>query len=144
MAALQDPEIPRWTAVPSPYRPSDYNAWMEVQREQVRAGVGLHFLVVDQGDGLLGATGVQLTEVAPDIGYWCAREHRGRGYTARAVRLLSQHLRALGFTRADIYIREENLASQHVAAAAGFTRVAGTTTVERLGGGAVYVRFTLS
>ena len=143
VAALQDPEIPRWTSVPSPYRSADYDAWMEAQREQLGAGVGLHFLVVDMDDRLLGATGVQLTEAAPDIGYWCAREHRGRGYTARAVRLVSRHVRELGFTRVDIYVHARNAASQHVAAAAGFTRVAETTTVERLGGGAVYVRFTL-
>jgi RimJ/RimL family protein N-acetyltransferase len=143
VAALQGSEIPRWTSVPTPYRPADYDAWMEAQREQLAAGVGLHFLVVGMDGQLLGATGVQLTEAAPDIGYWCVREHRGRGYTARAVRLLSGHVRALGFTRVDIYVHEENPASQHVAAAAGFTRVAGTTPVERLGGGAVYVRFTL-
>ena len=142
VAAVQDPEIPRWTSVPSPYRSADYNAWLEAQREQLVAGVGLHFLVVDMDERLLGAIGVQLTEAAPDIGYWCVREHRGRGYTARAVRLLSGHVRALGFTSVDIYVHEENLASQHVAAATGFTRVAGMTMVERLGGGAVYVRFT--
>jgi RimJ/RimL family protein N-acetyltransferase len=144
VAALQDPEIPRWTSVPSPYRSADYDAWLEAQHEQLVAGVGLHFLVVDTDEHLLGATGVQLTEAAPDIGYWCVREHRGRGYTARAVRLLSGYVRALGFTRVDIYAHEENLASQHVAAAAGFTRVAETTTVDRLGGGAAYLRFTLS
>jgi RimJ/RimL family protein N-acetyltransferase len=143
VAALQDPEMPRWTSVPSPYRPADYDAWMEAQREQLEAGVGVHFLVFDTENRLLGAAGVQLTEAAPDLGYWCVREHRGRGYTTRAVRLLSRHVRELGFTRVDIYAHEENAASQRVAAAAGFTRVAGATTVERLGGGAVYVRFTL-
>ena len=143
VAALQDPEIPRWTSVPSPYEPADYDAWMEAQREQLEAGVGVHFLVVGMDDRLLGAAGVQLTEAAPDIGYWCAREHRGQGYTARAVRLLSRHVRALGFTRVDIYAHAANEASQHVAAAAGFARVAGLTSVDRLGGGAVYVRFTL-
>jgi RimJ/RimL family protein N-acetyltransferase len=111
------------------------------QREE--AGVGVHFLVVGMEDRLLGAAGVQLTEAAPDIGYRCAREHRGQGYTARAVRLLSRHVRALGFTRVDIYAHAANEASQHVAAAAGFARVAGLTSVDRLGGGAVYVRFTL-
>ena len=143
VAVLQDPDIPRWTSVPSPYRQGHYDAWMEVQHEQLAAGVGLHFLVVDMAGQLLGAAGVQRTEAAPDIGYWCVREHRGQGYTTRAVRLLAAHVRALGFQRVDIYVHEENTASQRVAAAAGFTRIAGTMAVERLGGEPVYARFTL-
>src|SRR4029450_11866519 len=106
----------------SPYGPADYDAWMQAQREQSGAGVGVHFLVVDMDDRLLGAAGVQLTEAAPDIGYWCAREHRGQGYTARAVRLLSRHVRALGFTRVDVYAHAENAAAPRVAAAGGFVR----------------------
>jgi RimJ/RimL family protein N-acetyltransferase len=144
VAALQDPDIPRWTQVPSPYGPAQYDAWLAQQAEQRAAGAGLHFLVVDGEDRLLGATGVQLTEDAPDIGYWCARERRRRGYTARAVRLLRGHVRALGFARVDIFVHEGNRPSQRVAEAAGFTRKPGLHAVARLGGAPVYVRFTSS
>jgi RimJ/RimL family protein N-acetyltransferase len=83
VVALQDPEIPRWTTVPSPYGSARYEDWLVEQAQQRAACTGLHVLVVDDQDRLLGATGVQLTEAAPDIGYWCVREHRGHGYTTR-------------------------------------------------------------
>jgi RimJ/RimL family protein N-acetyltransferase len=142
VAALQDPEIPRWTRVPSPYGPADFDDWLAEQFLQAAAGTGVHFLVVDADGRILGATGAQHTEDAPDIGYWCVREHRGRGYVARAVRLLLGHLRALGFTHIDILVHQDNRASQRVAEAAGFARRPGRTSVARLGGGDVYVRFT--
>jgi RimJ/RimL family protein N-acetyltransferase len=144
VAAVRDPEIPRWTLVPSPYGPAEYDAWMAEQARQRAAGTGLHLLVVDERDRLLGATGVQLTEYAPDIGYWCAREHRGRGYTARAVRLLRDHVRALGFPRVDILVHPDNRASQRVAEAAGFERLPGRAAIERLGGGPIYIRYVSS
>ena len=124
--AVQDPEIPRWTLVPSPYGAAEFEAWMAEQTKQRASGTGAHLLVVDDGGRLLGAVGVQLTEDAPDIGYWCVREHRGRGYTARAVRLLSEHVRGLGFPRVDVVVHQDNHASQRVAAAAGFRRRAGS------------------
>lgn len=144
VAALQDPEIPRWTQVPSPYGPAQYEAWLIQQAEQRSAGTGLHVLVVDGHDHVLGATGVQLTEAAPDIGYWCTREHRRRGYSTRAVRLLCRHVHALGFPRVDVFVHEDNQPSQRVAEAAGLQRQPGLHTVTRLGGGAVYIRFTSS
>lgn len=102
VAALQDPEIPRWTGVPSPYGIREFEAWMDEQAKQQTTGLGLHLLVVDRQDRLLGAVGVQWTEEAADIGYWCVREHRGPGYIARAVRLLRNYVQQLGCSRVDI------------------------------------------
>jgi RimJ/RimL family protein N-acetyltransferase len=88
VAALQDREIPRWTGVPSLSGIPEFEAWMDEQAQQQTSGLGLHPLVVDRHDRLLGAIGVKwIEEAAPDIGYWCVREHGGRGYMARAVRL---------------------------------------------------------
>ena len=142
IGALADPEIPRWTGVPSPYGPEHYDAWLRLQDERRAAGSGLHFLVVDDEDRLLGATGVQLTEGAPDIGYWCVAEHRRRGYSARAVRVLCGHVHSLGFPRVDIFVHPDNVPSQRVAQAAGFEREPGLHAVGRAGGDAVYVRFS--
>ena len=140
--ALREPEIPRWTGLPSPYGPSEFNAWMDQQAEQRAAGRGLHYAVVDSQDRLLGAVGVQRTEEAPDIGYWCVREHRGRGYVSRAVRLLRDDLRSHGFSRIDIFTHPDNEAAQHVAEAAGFRRAPGSATIRRLGAASGLVRFT--
>jgi len=50
-AACQDPEIPRWTAVPSPYTEADARQWLESDEEE-------SFAVVDkQSDELLGSIG---------------------------------------------------------------------------------------
>lgn len=144
VAALQDPEIERWMQIPSPYGPAQYEDWLIQQAEQRAAGSGLHFLVVDDQDRLLGAIGVQLTEGPPDMSYWCTRVHRRRGYSTRAVRLLCRHVHALGFPRVDVFVHEANQPSQRVAQAAGLTRQPGLHTVTRLGGGAVYLRFTSS
>jgi RimJ/RimL family protein N-acetyltransferase len=144
VAALQDAEIPRWTQVPWPYGPEQYEDWLIQQAEQRAAGIGLHLLVVDNQDHLLGAIGAQLTEAAPDIGYWCVREHRRRGYSRRAVRLLCRHVHALGFPRVDVFVHQDNEASQRVAEAAGLKRQPGQHTVKRLGAAAVYIRFTSS
>ena len=144
VTALQDFEIPRWTQVPTPYGPAQYAAWLAQQDEQRTTGTGLHFLASDDQGRLLAATGVQLTEGAPDIGYWCVREHRRRGYTTRAVRLLRHHVHALGFPRVDIFVHQDNEPSQRVAEGAGFKRQPGLHAVTRLGGGAVHIRFTSS
>ena len=51
--ACQDPEIPRWTAVPSPYTEADARAWLESDEEE-------SFAVVDRASGeLLGSIGVR-------------------------------------------------------------------------------------
>ena len=143
VAALQDPDIPRWTGVPSPYGTREFEAWMDEQAQQRGSGLGLHLLVVDRQDRLLGAVGVQWTEEeAPDIGYWCVREHRGRGYIARAVRLLSTHVQQqLGCSRVDILTHHQNCLSHRVAEAAGFRRQPGLTRLSRLGSEPTFVRF---
>jgi Acetyltransferase (GNAT) domain len=51
VAACQDPEIPRWTSVPSPYAESDALGWLE-SRDEEKLGV------VDSASGeLLGSIG---------------------------------------------------------------------------------------
>jgi hypothetical protein len=59
VAALQDREIPRWTSVPSLSGIPEFEAWMDEQAQQQTSGLGLHPLVVDRHDRLLGAVGVQ-------------------------------------------------------------------------------------
>lgn len=141
--AFQDPEIPRWTTVPSPYGPRDFDDWLVRRADMLAAGRALPLLVTDAEGRVVG--GVTLHEAdssRPDIGYWVAREHRGRGYAARAVRLMSRHAQTLGFDRVDLLIRPDNLASQHVARSAGFVRTDGAATCPRDGSGRAHLRFT--
>ena len=116
--ALQDPEIPRWTRVPSPYTEDDARAWLASTDEE-------RFLIVDRGTGeLLGGVGLRPDEDgAAEIGYWVKREARGRGVAPRAVRLASEWgLRDFGLARISLMTEPENTASQRVAEKAGYRR----------------------
>lgn len=125
--ACQDPEIPRWTAVPSPYGKNDareYLARVEVDR---RSGRELGLAVVDAGDGaLLGSCGLarfDWQDRKVEVGYWIAAWARRRSAGSRATALLSRWaLTALGIERVELLVNPLNEASQRLAASAGFTR----------------------
>jgi RimJ/RimL family protein N-acetyltransferase len=121
VAACQDPEIPRWTSVPSPYTEEDARSFL--------AGApNVHsFAVVDaESDELLGSVGYQLlSDSRATFGYWVAREARGRGVASRALRVLSRWaLREHGLVRVQLFVEPENVASIRVAENAGFRREA--------------------
>jgi RimJ/RimL family protein N-acetyltransferase len=123
--ACQDPEIPRWTRVPEPYGEREGRSWIEEQARKRRAGDSLELLVVDEGSGrLLGALGVvdvDWSESRCELGYWLAREARGKGAMTRAVRLLCRWLfDTLGIDRVQIGAQAANSASRRVAERAGF------------------------
>jgi RimJ/RimL family protein N-acetyltransferase len=119
-AACQDPEIPRWTQVPFPYTKEDARGW--VAAAAVSPDVTL--LAVDAAQRVLGSFGLMELRSAPgygEIGYWVAREARGRGVATRGVVLLRDWAAAeLGLTRIDILAHRDNVASQRVAVRAGF------------------------
>jgi RimJ/RimL family protein N-acetyltransferase len=118
VAACQDSEIPRWTAVPSPYTEADARAWLESDEEE-------SFAVVDRASGeLLGSIGVRYLDGGiGEVGYWVKREARGRGVATRALGLVARWAlveKRLGRfqLRADV----ANEPSQRVAEKAGFVR----------------------
>jgi RimJ/RimL family protein N-acetyltransferase len=118
VAACQDPEIPRWTSVPSPYTEADAVAWLESDVEE-------SFAVVDRSTGeLLGSIGVRyLDSAVGEVGYWMKREARGRGLATRALALLSRWaLVEKSLARFQLRADVENVASQRVAEKAGFVR----------------------
>jgi RimJ/RimL family protein N-acetyltransferase len=118
VAACRDPEIPRWTSVPSPYTEADALHWLESDEEETLA-------IVDRSTGeLLGSIGVRtFDDGVGEVGYWVKREARGRGVATRALALVSQW--ALGgkeLVRFQLRADVENEASQRVAEKAGFVR----------------------
>jgi RimJ/RimL family protein N-acetyltransferase len=123
-AAAQDPEIPRWTRVPVPYRRADALSWVAGAELELDAGVTIGWLAVDHDDRLLASISVMEIDREArtgEIGYWVAREARGRGVATRAVRLVRDWAAAeLGLATIEIEVHEDNLASQAVARAAGF------------------------
>ena len=127
VAACQDPEIPRWTTVPSPYAESDARAWMAGHEAMRREGRGACFAIAGaQDDRLVGAIDLVVTSwphACGEIGYWLAPEARGHGMAVGAVRLLSEWaFRGMGLVRLEILAEPENEASQAVAERTGFRR----------------------
>jgi RimJ/RimL family protein N-acetyltransferase len=121
--ACQDPEIPRWTNVPSPYTENDARSFVA----SVLRGEGheMTLAIADAADGsLVGAVGLrQPGDGVGEVGYWLAAPARGRGLTTRAVRLLcAWAFDELGYARIQLHTLPGNDVSERVAERAGFTR----------------------
>jgi RimJ/RimL family protein N-acetyltransferase len=147
--ACQDPEIQRFTSVPSPYTRADAVTYVEqITQEGWKSGTAAHLAVVDATTaGLLASVALHdlrgptgLPGAAPggtgEIGYWCAPWARGRGVTTGAVGSLCRwglgalELRAIWW-RALV----GNEPSRAVAVRAGFTIESGHRRLPRPRGG---------
>jgi RimJ/RimL family protein N-acetyltransferase len=129
VSACQDPDIPRWTRVPSPYTEAEARAFIGIAGREREHGTGVHLLAVDaSSDELLGAVSlheINSENLRADIGYWVARGARRRGIATRAVRLIAGHgFESLLLERISIHVDPENEPSKRVAEAAGFEREA--------------------
>jgi RimJ/RimL family protein N-acetyltransferase len=127
-AAVQDPEIPRFTHVPAPYTAVEAVAFVDKAASSWRDGTDASFLVVDRTSGvLLGAIGLQkLDAVAGEayIGYWVEAAARRRGVATRALRLVAAWaFETLGLERLQAQVFTDNPWSQRVLEKAGFRRV---------------------
>jgi RimJ/RimL family protein N-acetyltransferase len=123
-----DPEISRWTRVPSPYTEEHARTWIEQTVRDWDSGQGeAAFAVTDASGEVVGAIGLRLLQeeygVRGSIGYWVAAEARGRGVATDALKLASRWgLRQLGLERLELVTDPANEASQRVAKKAGFRR----------------------
>lgn len=123
--ACQDPEISRWTTVPSPYFRSDaedyvrligewwadgtQTIWCAYREGQLVASIGLHHIVGHPAGG------------CAEIGYWVTAEARGKGYLVEAAReVVDWAFRELGVARLEWRAVAGNVASARAARALGF------------------------
>jgi RimJ/RimL family protein N-acetyltransferase len=125
--ACQDPDIQRWTQVPVPYTRADAEGFVtEFAPAAWRGGTGVVFAVVDGSDSLLASIGVvdlDRPNRSCEIGYWVAPDARRHGVASGATALLSAWVgEAFDVDRVELYTAPENVASQGVAARAGFRR----------------------
>lgn len=121
----RDPEMQRWTMVPSPYGREDAYAWIERSRAQWASGESAVFAIVLAGaDEYLGGIDVRSGPwPVGEIGYGVRHEARGRGVATRALRLLARWaLDELGLVRVELATDVDNGPSQRVAEKAGFVR----------------------
>lgn len=124
-AACQDPEVPRWTTVPSPYTQEDaaefielVKGWWErgeetvwaIRRDDVLAGmIGLHHITRHpHGDDA-------------EIGFWVTASQRGQGVVGEAARaVVDWAFEQLGLVRLGWRAVAGNVPSARTARALGF------------------------
>jgi RimJ/RimL family protein N-acetyltransferase len=119
--ACQDPDLSRFIpGFPSPYSEHDARAWISSRNQDALSKT---FLIVDaETDQVWGAIEVRLGEVG-SIGYWVAKDARGRDVATRATKLLAHWaVTDGGVQRLELTTHPANVASQRVAEKAGFTR----------------------
>ncbi|WP_432014341.1 GNAT family N-acetyltransferase [Streptomyces sp. HD1123-B1] len=133
-AACQDPDIQRWTPVPSPYERGHAEEFTgRTAPDNWRDDAAYDFAVLTKGDGVLvGAMAlVRLErlygpERQAELGYWTVPGHRRRGYTGEAARaVIEWAFTTLGVERLEWCCEAGNEGSRAVALAAGF-RMEGT------------------
>ena len=123
--ACADPEIPRWTTVPSPYAEPDAR-WFRQERGVTgwAAGTTATFAVADPSDTFAGLVDLRIDRLDPavaEVGYLLHPDARGRGYATAALRAVcAWGFDALALERIVWRAHVGNLASQRVAERAGF------------------------
>ncbi|MFD4505102.1 GNAT family N-acetyltransferase [Streptomyces sp. NPDC058457] len=123
-AAVQDPDIQRWTTIPSPYLAEHARGFTEQmvpdgwsEGSMFTFGV---FLPTGELAGMLALTMRSLGTA--EVGFWTAKEHRGHGYTTEATLAAARWaFTRMAIDRVEWRAEVGNHASRAVAERAGFT-----------------------
>ena len=123
--ACRDPEVSRYTTVPSPYRPSHTIEWMQRGMAGLAAGTDLHTVIAEaDGSDALGTISLHEINRAASrcvAGYLTAPWARRRGVAARALYLLCGFaFGELRLARVELTIEPGNAASRATAESVGF------------------------
>ncbi len=122
-AACQDPDIPRFTTVPSPYERQDAEEFVAKVADTWAQGHDRTWAIRHR-DELAGMIGFyRVGDGAAEIGYWMARDARGRGLLTEAAQALVGWGFAddgMGLQRIEWRAVVGNLASARVAQRLGF------------------------
>jgi RimJ/RimL family protein N-acetyltransferase len=129
--ACQDPTIPAFTRVPSPYERSMAEEFVRESDVAYRNHVSVSFAIEYRESaesapvfaGTIGLHSLQLGDHMAEIGYWMDSTFRGKGICTEALRMLSNFsITVMGFRRLEALADHKNLASQKVMENAGFHR----------------------
>lgn len=123
-AAAQDPDIQRWTTIPSPYLLEHARGFTEQAVPDGWANDSMFtfgvFLPAGDLVGMLGVTMISLG--VGEIGFWGTTEHRGHGYVTEAAVAVSRWaFTARAVDRLEWRAEVGNTASRAVARRAGYT-----------------------
>lgn len=123
--ACQDPEIPRWTRVPSPYGAAEADAFITESIQWAADGdLRARFVLIDANDTLLGMIGLvrcRADEETAEVGYWLAPHARGKGNLTSGLRALVASMLIAGWERIEAEVISGNEASQRALERVGFT-----------------------
>lgn len=127
-AACQDAEILRWTTVPNPYGRKHAEDFVgAISPAGWREDTLYNFGVFTKDGELVGSMGlVNISQLhtpqrQAELGFWTAREHRGRGRTTEAARAVATWaFTELGVERLEWLAEVGNEASRAVALKVGF------------------------
>lgn len=91
VSAWADPDIGRWTGVPDRRDLSAAERWIMGDPARRQRGLALDLVIESDRTlvGEVGLVGFAGGAGTAEVGWWLAREHRGRGFASRAVRLLT-------------------------------------------------------
>ena len=120
-AACQDPDIQRFTTVPSPYQRTDAEDFVRLVAEWWESGTECTWAIRADGRlaGMIGLHGVR--DAAAEIGYWMAAPARGRGYLSEAAHaVLDFAFGPMRLQRVEWRAVTDNPASLRVAQKLGF------------------------
>jgi RimJ/RimL family protein N-acetyltransferase len=123
-AAAQDPDIQRWTTIPSPYLREHAEGFVEQAVPEGWANASMFtfgvFLPSGELAGMLGIT--MRSPGTGEIGFWAAKEHRRNGYITEATRAAAHwSFTTLALDRLEWRAEVGNTASRAVAEHTGFT-----------------------
>jgi RimJ/RimL family protein N-acetyltransferase len=125
-AMSRDPDVRRFTYVPSEPPPGFAASWRGRYDEGWRDGTRAGFAIESLDGELLGFAGfvkLELEERQGEVGYIVSPAARGRGVAARMLGLLTVWaFDGLGLERIELRIDVVNAASERVAERAGYTR----------------------
>lgn len=126
--ACQDPEIPQWTTVPSPYGEEHGRGYVEFSAAKWGTRAGLHLLITP-GQGhpladipLLGSVGTDIDWAGDEaeVGYWIHARARRHGVAATATAGLCRWLLDAGLQRLQAKVLVGNVGSVRTLEKVGF------------------------
>ncbi|MFE2597993.1 GNAT family N-acetyltransferase [Streptomyces sp. NPDC059396] len=124
LAACQDPDIQRWIPVPSPYERQHAEDFITRMVPDGWCRDTEYTFAVEPLDGgpLIAAISLHHPRSGVwEVGFWTAREHRGRGFMAEAVTVVARWaFTALAAERLEWRAEVGNTGSRAVAEKAGF------------------------
>ena len=120
---FDDPDVARWTPLASPFDAEAAVRYLDRAREARDTGRRIQLAVTTDGGAPLGEVMLMLRDEDGEVelGYAVGAAHRGRGLSARAVRLLTDlAYGTIAARRVVLRIDPGNAPSAAVARAAGF------------------------